>query len=143
EPVVTAPEPEPAKPVERQLERVTLDAETYFEFDKAQLKPGAVDKLDDLIAALKASESVRQIVVTGHADRIGDAAYNQKLSEERAASVRDYLAQRTNMADRITAMGKGETDPIVQCQLQAFKALVKCLQPNRRVDVDATVMDYE
>lgn len=143
EPVSQAPAPVPPKPVERQLERVTLDAETYFEFDKAKLKPGAVDKLDELIEALKESESVSQILVTGHADRIGDDAYNQKLSEARANSVRDYLVERTNMADRITAVGKGETAPLVKCETQPFKALVKCLQPNRRVDVDATVMDHE
>jgi OOP family OmpA-OmpF porin len=138
--VVVVPTPvEPVKPPVKQLERVTLDAETYFAFDKASLKPGAVDKLDRLIGEIKASEGVDRILVTGHADRIGAADYNQALSERRARSVRDYLVDRIGSADRIETLGKGESQPIAACPNLAGDRLITCLAPNRRVDVDASV----
>lgn len=139
-PVAVEPPPPPA-PVYKveKVERITLDAETYFNFDKATLKPGAVDKLDALVERIKNAEGVNKLTITGHADRIGPEAYNQKLSERRAESVRDYLAQRLDSASmaNVETMGKGESEPLQQCPDMRGNKLIACLAPNRRVDVDA------
>lgn len=134
EPVVVTPPP--VYTVEK-VERITLDAETYFAFDQATLKPGAVDKLDALVQRIKDAEGVEKITITGHADRIGPAAYNQTLSERRAMAVRDYLAARIDAVDRIETLGKGESMPLTKCPDFRGDKLIACLAPNRRVDVDA------
>ncbi len=136
--VTPAPAPIPDYRVE-QVERVSLDAETFFAFDKATLKHGAIDKLDALIDKIKASEGVERITVTGHTDRIGPAAYNQALSERRATAVRDYLVERIGNGDRITTQGMGESSPVATCPDMKGAALIACLGPNRRVDVDAAL----
>lgn len=135
---VVTPEPVvvPEYTVEK-MQRVTLDAETFFAFDKANLKPGAVDKLDVLIDKIRESEGVERITVTGHTDPIGPAAYNQQLSERRAMAVRQYLVDRIGQGDRIIAEGKGESSPVATCPDMKGKALIACLAPDRRVDVDA------
>jgi len=73
--------------------------------------------------------------VTGHTDRLGSDGYNQKLSERRADAVRNYLVSKGVPKDRIETIGMGEKQPVVQCDQKSMKALIECLQPNRRVDV--------
>ena len=81
------------------------------------------------------------VLVTGHTDRIGSQAYNQKLSERRANAVRDYLVSKGVARDKIETLGMGKTQPVpgVVCN-QAYpkerKALIECLAPNRRVEVE-------
>ena len=76
------------------------------------------------------------VLVTGHTDRLGTDAYNQKLSERRADAVRDYLVSKGVDKAKIETIGMGEKQPVVQCDQKAMKALIECLQPNRRVDVE-------
>jgi len=71
----------------------------------------------------------------GHADRLGSETYNQKLSERRADAVRDYLVAKGVPREKIETLGVGEKQPVVQCDQKALKALIECLQPNRRVEV--------
>jgi OOP family OmpA-OmpF porin len=73
--------------------------------------------------------------VTGHTDRIGSAEYNLKLSKQRADAVRDYLISKGVDRTKIETIGMGEKEPVVQCNQKEMKALIACLQPNRRVDV--------
>jgi OOP family OmpA-OmpF porin len=82
-------------------------------------------------------QKLEVVVVTGHTDRLGTEAYNQKLSERRADAVRDYLVSKGVPRDKIETIGMGEKQPVVQCDQKAFKALIECLQPNRRVEVNA------
>ena len=78
------------------------------------------------------------MIVTGHTDRIGSDAYNQKLSERRANQVKAYLASQGVAESIIEAVGKGESEPVVQCVgNKTTKKLVSCLQPNRRVEIRA------
>jgi len=78
------------------------------------------------------------VTVTGHTDRLGSTAYNQKLSERRATMVAKYLASQGVSSDIIAATGRGESVPVVACEgVKGRKALIKCLQPNRRVTVEA------
>ncbi len=131
----------PAEPVSASetVSAVSLDADTYFEFDKATLKPGATDKLDTLISEIKQAEEFGQVTVTGHTDRIGNDAYNQNLSEARAATVRDYLAGHLELSERIVAVGKGESMATTQCDGKSGNRLIACLAPDRRVEVDVDV----
>jgi OOP family OmpA-OmpF porin len=75
--------------------------------------------------------------VIGYTDRLGSDAYNQKLSEQRAATVRDYLISQGISADRIDAEGRGEADPVKTCKDRNRTRLIACLAPNRRVVVEA------
>jgi OOP family OmpA-OmpF porin len=78
------------------------------------------------------------VLVTGHTDRIGTQRYNQRLSERRADAVRDYLVSRGVPRDKIETLGMGKTQPVpgVVCNQKALKALIACLAPNRRVEIE-------
>lgn len=127
---------EPCKPT---FETVTLSAEKLFGFDKSGLQAGAKPILDDVVAKLKEHEEFKLVMVTGHTDRIGSEAYNQKLSEQRAKEVKDYLVSQGVDASRLQATGKGESEPVVDCKGIRGKQLVECLAPNRRV----VILDQE
>ena len=79
------------------------------------------------------------ILVVGHTDRIGSDSYNQKLSEKRAAAVKEYLVAKGIEANRVYTEGKGEKQPVTgdKCKGNApTKALIECLQPDRRADIE-------
>ncbi len=132
-----APAPEPVK-CTPQMDTITVGAEKLFGFDKANLKDEGKAALDEAAAKIKAAPEIKAVIVTGHTDRIGSEAYNQKLSERRANQVKDYLASQGVDAAIIEAVGKGESEPVVQCAgNKATKKLISCLQPNRRVEIRA------
>jgi OmpA-OmpF porin, OOP family len=139
--VEPAPEPAPApEPVKctPQMDTITVDAAKLFGYDKANLVAEGKAALDDAAAKIKANPEIKTVTVTGHTDRIGSDAYNQKLSERRAKQVADYLAAQGVDAGIISAVGKGESEPVVQCDgTKATKKLIQCLQPNRRVEIKA------
>jgi len=135
-----APEPEPAPvaapaPCEPKFKTVTLQAERLFGFDKSKLNGDAVAELDSVVATLKEHPEFEVVVVTGHTDRIGSEKYNQKLSEQRANVIKAHLVSHDIDANRIRAVGKGESEPLVECKGIRGKALVECLAPNRRVEI--------
>ena len=80
------------------------------------------------------------ITVQGHADRIGTTAYNQTLSLDRAEAVKAYLVGKGTIdASRITATGRSEQEPVTvpeACQGAVTPALIHCLQPDRRVEIE-------
>ena len=83
-------------------------------------------KLDEL--AVKSKQlKLEVILAVGHTDRIGSDAYNQKLSQRRAESVRQYLIGKGLPASRLDAIGKGESNPI------ADNATAEGRAQNRRV----------
>ena len=134
-----APAPVPA-PVERR--RVSFTAESLFAFDKAVIKPEGKAALDRFANELRGTQFTR-IGVEGHADRLGSKSYNQRLSTKRAEAVKTYLISAGGVdASKISAVGKGETMPVTKpgdCRGNTrTKALVACLQPDRRVDVEVT-----
>ena len=78
-----------------QVQKITLASKALFDFDKAVLKPEGMAAIDsEIIAKLKDVQKLELVLVTGHTDRIGSQAYNQKLSERRADAVRDYLVSQ-------------------------------------------------
>jgi OOP family OmpA-OmpF porin len=134
---VPAPAPAPAKVETRKL---SFSAEELFDFDKAVLKPGGKGSLEKLSGEIK-GVNYDTVLVTGHTDRIGRPAYNQKLSERRASAVRAFLISKGIPDNRITSLGKGETQPVTkpgECKGPISKKLIACLQPDRRVDVEVS-----
>ena len=132
--VVEAPPPAPA------TQKFTLSADALFDFDKTALKPEGRRKLDELADALRGKQH-DTIVATGHTDRIGSVRYNQRLSERRAETVKKYLQSKGLDVGKITAVGKGKSEPIMKatdCRgPRMTRAAVRaCLQPDRRVDIE-------
>jgi len=129
-----APEkPKPAAaPV---IDKVTLQTDALFDFDKATIRSDAAQKLDDLVSKIK-GVNLEVVIAVGHADRIGSDGYNMKLSVRRAEAVKKYLVGKGIPANRIYTEGKGERQPVKNCTETNRKALIACLQPNRRVEVE-------
>jgi OOP family OmpA-OmpF porin len=141
-----APAPAPAQVAVRtpppapmpMAEKLTLDADTLFDFDKATLRPEGRDTLDAFVSKL-GDISPDTIMAIGHADRIGTEHYNQRLSEQRVATAKAYMVSKGVEADRIYAEGKGETQPVTQagdCLGPKSAKVIACLQPDRRVDIE-------
>jgi OOP family OmpA-OmpF porin len=136
-PAPVAPPPPPPAP---RFEKITMSATELFAFDSAKLNPNQ-PKLDELATLLNNNPSVGNVTITGHTDLIGSDKYNQKLSEQRANSVKAYLTGKGVAADRLNAVGKGETQPVVKCDNKKRADLIKCLEPNRRVEVDQVTIE--
>ena len=131
------PAPEPAKAIPQ---KIGFSGDALFAFDKSVLKPEGKTMLDGLVSKIGGATS-DTITVTGHTDRFGSNAYNQKLSERRAQAVKDYLVSKNVQAGSIGAEGKGETQPVTKasdCLGAKSAKVVACLQPDRRVDVEMT-----
>jgi len=145
EPVAPPPEPQalaqPESPRGPVLEKVTLSTDVLFDFAKADLKPEGKQKLDELAGRIS-DANLEAIVATGHADRIGKEDSNQKLSEARAQSVKDYLGGKV-ATQNIEVAGKGEAEPVTGAACDRMgpeqrknRKLVDCLQPDRRVEIE-------
>jgi OOP family OmpA-OmpF porin len=118
------------------VQKITLDSNVLFDFDKAVLKPEGKTAIDSqVVGKLAQVQKLEVVLLTGHTDRLGSDAYNQKLSEQRANAVRDYLVRKGVDRSKIETIGMGKKQPVVQCDQKEMKALINCLQPNRRVDV--------
>jgi OOP family OmpA-OmpF porin len=135
-PQAAKPQPKPEAPKKPAV--VNLASTELFEFNKAVLTAEARKKLDDeVIAKLRDIRDVRYIIVNGHADRLGSAQYNQRLSERRADAVRAYLVSKGVDASKVETLGFGKTLPVKACPDQKDrKGLIECLGPNRRVVVE-------
>jgi OOP family OmpA-OmpF porin len=138
--VAPAPEPTPAPYVAPApvactpiFETVTVSADQLFGFNKYKLSNDGKAALDDVVTKLKAHPEFELVMVTGHADRIGSVAYNQKLSERRANAVKQYLVAQGVEDSRLQAVGKGKSEPVAECKGAKSKKLIECLAPNRRV----------
>ena len=120
------------------MDTITIGAEKLFDFDKVNLSKDGKAALDEAAAKIIANPEVKAVIVTGHTDRIGSDNYNQKLSERRAKKVADYLVSKGVDRSTIASSGKGESEPVVQCEgTKKTKKLISCLAPNRRVTIQA------
>ena len=132
-----APAPAPARPAPTMV-KVTLNADTLFDFDKSSLRPEGRTALDNFATQLK-DVNPEIITAVGHADRFGTPKYNQRLSEQRVATVKDYLMGKGVAANRIHTEGKGESQPVTKaadCAGPKNSKVIACLQPDRRVELE-------
>ncbi len=137
--LVAKPQPklaaEPAKPLVEpppapEMKTVTLTADTYFDFDKSNLKPAGKDALNTMISQMGDMNSIAKVKVVGYTDSIGTEQYNLGLSKRRAKTVADYLMKNGNVpADKIEQVGMGEADPVASNKTREGRA------KNRRVVV--------
>lgn len=100
----------------------------YFETNSTEVTPASRATLDALFAEVAKRQAV-EVQVTGHTDRVGSAADNDRLSLQRAETVRAMLAQRGIKADFIRAVGRGEREPLIQTPDEQAEPR------NRRVEV--------
>jgi len=108
---------------------ITLSGQVLFVTGKSELLPAARDQLDQVAIALKDQGSLKPMVVEGYTDSVGSDATNQKLSKDRAESVRAYLVSKGVPSDKITSVGKGKANPVASNDTPEGRA------NNRRVEI--------
>lgn len=113
-------------------ELTPLAGDTLFDVGSSQLKMGAAQKLDHLIADIKATPNVVELSIEGHSDNSGTDTLNIPLSKARAQRVRDYFVLNGLESIPMTVDGFGAARPIADNTTMAGKAA------NRRVDVTVT-----
>ena len=139
-----APAPAPVVVEEKKVEVVsakTLQQEQrtlYFDFNKADLTPDSINKLNNMADLLKADKNVKDAKIVGYADRIGSDEYNEKLSKKRAKAVQDYLTSRGYLnANSTEVRWLGESVPVTKCDPKLKRPeAIKCLAHDRRVEVE-------
>jgi outer membrane protein OmpA-like peptidoglycan-associated protein len=102
--------------------------DVLFDFDRAELRRGAKNNLDRLVAFLRKHDD-REVIIEGHTDSVGGDSYNLDLSRRRAQAVQDFLTQNGIAMTRIVADGFGEGYPVAGNETQEGR------QRNRRVEV--------
>jgi OmpA-OmpF porin, OOP family len=118
--------------------KITLQADATFKFDRSDLAgmlPEGKAKLDQLIHDLQQVKDVTAIRIEGYTDRLGRDSYNRQLSAKRAETVKRYL-RNGGVQVPMSARGLGKDNPVVQCNDHNQHALIDCLEPNRRVELD-------
>jgi outer membrane protein OmpA-like peptidoglycan-associated protein len=118
--------------------RIDLNADVLFDFDKADILPKAVETLSKAAAIVKerAKGTVR---INGYTDSKGDDAYNMKLSERRANSVRDWFRTKGGLGSfQFSTRGFGETQPIAPNNKPDGSDDPEGRQKNRRVEIVVT-----
>jgi len=118
---VVAPTPPPAK------QGAIVFRNIQFDLNKATLRDESYPILDEVVDYMKANPDVK-MEIQGHTCNLGTAAYNLKLSDKRANTVRDYLVGKGIAADRLTAKGYGLTTPVAPNDKEENRA------KNRRVE---------
>jgi outer membrane protein OmpA-like peptidoglycan-associated protein len=108
---------------------ITLSSAVLFPTDGHALSDGAEKSLDKVAAAIEAQPEGSRIRVDGYTDSTGAEAYNEKLSKKRADAVSDYLTKQGVEKDKLTAEGKGESDPIASNDTREGRA------NNRRAEI--------
>jgi len=127
EPPPPPPPPEP-KRVEVQQDQIVIREKIQFETNKAVIKPESFDLLNEITSVVRDNPQLKKLSIEGHTDSDGADKYNQKLSDQRAASVRTYLAEHGVDGGRIVSKGWGEAKPI------GDNATPEGKEQNRRVE---------
>lgn len=118
---------EVTRPSEGEI-NVRLTSDVLFDFNSAALRPASRDTLRDLANNFEQYPD-NIILVEGHTDSVGSESYNQKLSEQRASNVADYLIDNGVRSSNVTVFGYGETRP------KSSNDTAEGRQLNRRVEI--------
>ena len=116
-------------PVVVKQTKITLQADTLFDFDKSSLKPEGQAVLNTLAGQIKTIK-LEVIIAVGNTDSIGTDAYNLALGQRRASAVKNYLISQGVPADKIYTESKGKSNPV------ASNATAEGRAKNRRVDIE-------
>ncbi|HUF19996.1 MAG TPA: OmpA family protein [Burkholderiales bacterium] len=118
---------------------VEFATEPLFNFDKYDIRTDQVAELDEFVSNIRAL-TYETIWAVGHTDRIGSVSYNQGLSERRANSIKSYLVRQGVPANKIRTLGRSKSSPVTgtACENERGRALISCLQPDRRVELSVT-----
>ncbi len=111
-------------------EKITLNDEALFAFDKASINPQADQRLNELVSRLQGMNQVERVVIVGHTDSVGTREYNQSLSQRRAESVKRYLEEKGVAPERVDVRAMGEAQPVAPNTTSAGRA------QNRRVEIE-------
>ena len=123
-----------AKVTEHEV-KIELDADVLFDFDKYSLRPEAATSLRE-VAEVAKSYGNSPVLIEGYTDGKGTHPYNMKLSDNRAASVKDWLVKNAGVsASRITTRGWGEAKPIAPNKNPDGSDNPAGRQKNRRVEI--------
>ncbi len=109
--------------------KITLQADTLYDFDKATLKPEGKATLDKIAADLNKIK-LEVIIAVGNTDSVGTDAYNMALGQRRAQSVKAYLVSKGVDGSRIYTESKGKSNPV------ASNATAEGRAKNRRTDIE-------
>jgi len=109
--------------------KITLQADTLYDFDKATLKPEGMATLDKIAKDLSKIK-LEVIIAVGNTDSIGTDAYNMALGQRRAQSVKAYLVSKGVDGSRIYTESKGKSNPV------ASNATAEGRAKNRRTDIE-------
>ncbi len=115
---ITGAAPPPAQPVAEQPRvevrdnQIAINEKIQFEYDKATIMEVSFSLLNEVAAVIKKNPHIKKIQIEGHASSEGDAAHNQRLSDERARSVMAYLVKQGVPKDALIARGYGIDRPI-------------------------------
>ncbi len=97
---------------EAPVARPSLSLSIQFDFDSARIRPESLVALGNLAAALDSAALLpSRFVIEGHTDAKGSADYNRKLSDQRAAAVKDVLIAKGVAGARLVSVGKGSSEP--------------------------------
>ena len=120
-----------AKPAQKKVTqtKITLQADTLYDFDKATLKPEGKATLDKVAADLKKIR-LEVVIAVGNTDSVGTDAYNMALGQRRAQSVKAYLISKGVDGGRIYTESKGKSNPV------ATNATAEGRAKNRRTDIE-------
>ncbi|MEO8605574.1 MAG: OmpA family protein [bacterium] len=129
-PVAQVPPPPPPPPAPPMKKKIVLRG-VNFDFDKSNIRPDAVPILEQACKTLKEEPSI-DVSCNGYTDSVGTDAYNQKLSERRADSVRSWLGKCGISSSRLGAKGFGETNPVASNDTAEGRA------QNRRTELVVT-----
>ncbi len=113
----------------------------YFDFDKSHLNTSEKAKLEKLAKILEENK-VTKVKIVGFTDRLGSDKHNMKLSEKRAVSVKSFLDSKVKLdSSPVEVRSMGKAHQVKSCEGIKGKELIKCLAPNRRVEVEVDYFD--